>query len=289
MTGPPFDHDALRVMHKILDEELAVVELPETFASPLSSWAKEALRDGETPEHGRVYIDAYLDLFRLLEEMRFETALALLLMMDHGAKMQKGEAPPFPDQERVIPAEALALLLRFMREPPRPDRLFTDRLASMSGSRILADWFAAQLIDGVLFRAVAACDRLAIMLWTRARVPLVGKQGRERHPAFRGFWLDQLADIYQASEHWPELRGFADRNEFARAKEIRDGFTHRRRRPSQLHGEMLVTFAGDKTVTLGMDGEEHLALAFQAYNEIVRPLVGLTGQVLPTADTDTAT
>jgi hypothetical protein len=284
MTGPPFDQEALRLMHKILGEELAVVDLPETFAAPLSSWAKEAFRDGETPKLRRVYIDAYLDLFRLLEEMRFELALALLLMLDHGAKIQNGEAPPFPDQEQVIPAEALALLLRFMREPPRPDQLFSDRLASMSGSRILADWFAAQLIDGVLFRAVAACDRLAIMLWTRARVPLEGKQGRERHPAFRGFWLDQLVDVYRASEHWPELRGFTDRSEFALAKEIRDGFTHRRRRPSQLHGEMLVTFAGDKAVILGMDGQEHLALGFQAYNEIVRPLVRLTGEVLPAAD-----
>jgi hypothetical protein len=246
-------------------------------------WATEALRDGETHKYRRVYIDSYLDLFRLLEEMRFETALALLLMMDHGAKIQRGEAPPFADQGRVMPAEALALLLRFMREPPRPDRLFSDRLASMSGNRILGDWFAAQMIDGVLFRAIAACDRLAIMLWTRAGLPLQGKRG-ELHPAFRGSWLDQLVPVYGEHEQWGDLRGFADQSEFKRAKEIRDGFTHRRRRPSQLHGEMLVTFAGDHVDTIGMDGQEHLALAFQAYNEIVRPLVRLTGDLLPAAD-----
>src|SRR6267143_1528231 len=98
MTAPAFDQQALRVMHKILNEELAVVDLPEAFATPLSSWATEALHDDETPQHRRVYIDAYLDLFRLLEEMRFQTALALLLMLDHGAKIQSGEAPALPDQ-----------------------------------------------------------------------------------------------------------------------------------------------------------------------------------------------
>ncbi len=44
MTTPAFDQEALRVMHKILGEELAVVDLPETFAAPLSSWAEEAFR-----------------------------------------------------------------------------------------------------------------------------------------------------------------------------------------------------------------------------------------------------
>jgi hypothetical protein len=283
VSGITFDAKAVELMHRALREQLEAIEIPSSFAAPISAQAPDATRGVDPPPSLRIYIGAYMDLFRLLEEMRFQTALAYLLVLDHGAKINSGEAPPLTDQP-IMPAEALALLLRFMREAPSPDELFHDPYATISGNRVLVDWFAAQLLDSVLFRALAACDRLAILLWTRAEIPLRGKAGHERHPAFRGWWLDQLVDVYGDCDRWSELRGFVDRADFKLVKEMRDGFTHSRRRPAHLHGEPVLEFASGSDRVTGLQVDEHLGLAFAAYNEIVRPLVRLTGDVLPTAD-----
>jgi hypothetical protein len=76
-----------------------------------------------------------------------------------------------------MPEEAKALLERYLREPPDPARLFSSPHESISGHRYLSDWLAGQLLDGALFRSVGVCDRVAIMLWARAGLPIPNRQG----------------------------------------------------------------------------------------------------------------
>ena len=113
-----------------------------------------------------------LDLTRLLEEIRFEVALAGLLLLDYTHKLERGAAPKIDKPDLPMGIEAEALLRRLMREIPAPDELFRNPYAELSGRRILGRWFAGQLLDSVLYRTVASCDRLAILLWTRAAFSL---------------------------------------------------------------------------------------------------------------------
>ena len=230
-------------------------------------------------------MNAYIDFFRLVEEIRFETGLAYLLLEDYDRKAARGDAParrkselPFP-----LPAESIALLLKFYREAPSPADLFTDPYSEMTGSRLLGDWFAGQVLDSVLVREVAACDRLATMLWTRVEQPIrTSKAGREFFPTFRRETLKELAPHYEQAPAWPDLLELTSHKLFAFAKDLRDDFTHARRVASALHGEQFTTFFRDDTVSVGVDANEHLAIALALYGEILRPAVRLTGELLTT-------
>jgi len=160
------------------------------------------------------------------------------------------------------------------------DGLFADPYAGISGNRVLGDWFAAQLLDSALFRSVAVCDRLAILLWVRAgrEIPTT-KRGREHHPAFTPRHLDVLVRDYGEQAEWASLRALADNELFTFTKELRDGFTHSRRLVSELHGEPIVAYAMEAPKR-GVDADEHRALALAFYDVILRPAIGLGGVLL---------
>lgn len=179
--------------------------------------------------------------------------------------------------------ESIALLQRYMREPPSPPELFSSPYEQISGNRVLGDWVAAQLLDSALFRSIAACDRLAILLWLRAGRSLgATKGGRLRHPSFTRGYLDVLAADYGARSEWDELRKLSENERFAISKELRDGFTHSRRFASELHGEQVVSYAGGSPMR-ALDAGDHQALALAFYNVILRPAVELVGGLLEAA------
>jgi hypothetical protein len=125
------------------------------------------------------YAEACIDLHRLTEEIRFEGALAVLLLVDYRIKRDRGEAPRI-EETMTIPLEAGALLRGYFRDPPPPSQFFREPHAKMSGSRVLSRWLAAQLLDSALYRAVAATDRLAVLLQARAGVAFPGRRGASR-------------------------------------------------------------------------------------------------------------
>ncbi len=279
-----FDREAAGRIRDLYASFLASVEIPDSLLDPIRERFYE-------PEGGigaasfRPYVDSYIDLYRLLEEIRFELALAALLLDDYSRKLARGEAPPRHESElpMPLPAESIALLLRFMREPPNPAELFTQPYSELAGHRILSDWFAGQLLDSVLVRAVAACDRLATLLWTRVEEPIrTTKAGKSHYPAFRREALKELAPHYREAEAWPDLLELTDHELFAYAKDLRDDFTHARRVPSLLHGEQFTVFAQDGEGIEGLDAEDHLAIGVAFYNEVIRAAIRLTGELLAT-------
>lgn len=233
----------------------------------------------------RTFFDALLDLHKLLEEYRFHVGLAHGLEVDYSVKARRGDAPVIqnnPDIDRLggIPDEARALLVAFMREPPLATELFRDPHQEMTGLRILSRWAAGQMIDSALIRGVAACDRLATLLWARAERPLPRtRAGLARLPTFTPRQLAELDDAYDQRAEWGELTGIAASEFYETVRRLRNGFTHERRTYSELHGERIVSSSGGPTYE-GIDAGLHLAFGPAFAAEVLRPAVEHTGRLL---------
>jgi hypothetical protein len=276
------DNEVAARGRELYANSLAAIEIPASFAEPVRERFYEP-EGGMNQAEFRAYVNAFIDLYRLLEEIRFELALGWLLLNDYEAKVGRGEAPPRHTSELPLPlpAESVALALRHMSQPPAPDELFANPYTVFAGHRILSDWYVGQLLDSVLVREVAACDRLATMLWTRAGLPVhVTKAGREHHPAFRDSEMKDLAEHYDTLPAWSKLAALSSHELFEFTKNLRDDFTHARRFESALHGEEFTTFASEDVVTQGASADEHLGIGVEFYNEVLRPAIELTGELL---------
>jgi hypothetical protein len=168
--------------------------------------------------------------------------------------------------------------------------LFEQPHQQISGGRILSRWFAAQLVDSALYRGIAACDRLAILLRCQAGAPVeITKSGERRQPAFTSGDLKQLHSTYAAIPEWSSLRQLTINPLFEFIKQERNGFTHERRTPSELHGERAVVYGseggGNEQVVPVMDAETHYLLAPAFYNELLWPAIELTRALVVTSAT----
>jgi hypothetical protein len=131
----------------------------------------------------RVYADALLDLHALVDEYRFEALLAATLLSDYRRKVDHGEAEILklsddPQMDKMPwPVETVVVMRRYARDPPSPSILFENPHRQIAGGRIFSRWVAGQMIDSALYRGLAACDRLAIMLHCRSRTPATEREG----------------------------------------------------------------------------------------------------------------
>jgi hypothetical protein len=235
----------------------------------------------------RVYVDALLDLHALVDEYRFEALLAVALLSDYRRKLDHGEAKPLrlSDDPRMdqmpLPAETVAVMRRYARDPPSPSILFEDPHRQIAGSRIFSRWVAGQMIDSALYRGIAACDRLAIMLHCRTGEPLPrNAKGELRTPSFRRDDLKPLGRYFASKPAWAKVRELAVHHFFAFVKEERNGFTHHRRRPSELYGEKAIVYGslsdGPEELVPAMDTSTHYAIAPAFYNEVLLPAIEAT-------------
>ena len=65
----------------------------------------------------------------------------------------------------------------------------------------------------------------------------------------------------------------------------RNGFTHERRRPSELHGERAMAYGpmGEEVLVHGMDAQTHYAMAPAFYNVVLLPAIRLTRDAILSA------
>jgi hypothetical protein len=260
----------------------AVFEYPENKARVI-----------DDPELRRTYSDALMDLHHLVDEFRFESLLALTILRDYVLKRDRGEAPAIrgsgdPELDALpLPASVITVLLSYAREPPSPATLFCNPHQQISGGRILSRWFAAQLIDSALYRGIAACDRLAILLRCQASLPVARTRGGDRRqPSFSSSDLRELDPAYARFADWKQLRELAVNDLYQFVKQERNGFTHERRRPSELHGERAMVYGPtmQEEVVPGMDAQTHYALAPGFYNVVLLPAIRLTrGAIISSA------
>lgn len=262
-------------------DALRTIVLGDGFTAHLMEHETYAELLAKPPEY-RVYAEALIELHRLIDEIRFECALAVLILVDYRVKRDRGDAPRSEESSvPPIPLEALALIMRYIREPPSPGQLFFEPHTEMAGSRILSRWLAAQLLDSALYRAVAASDRLTVLLQARAGRPFtVTKAGGLRYPTFTPSDLRKLNEHYEGRAEWRELREVATNPLFVFVREARHEFTHGLRLPFELHGEKVRASVADPLDVAGIDVDDHVALVLALYDGVLRPAVELTEQLL---------
>jgi hypothetical protein len=239
----------------------------------------------------RTYVDALMDLHFLVDEYRFEAVLALALLQDYAIKRDRGDAPALKlsgnkrlDEMPWI-AETVVVMQRYAREPPNPQQIFVEPHQQIAGGRILSRWFAAQLIDSALYRGVAACDRLAILLRCRAGLPVeTTKRGERRQPSFTAAAMKDIGAVLGTTADWDALCALTSNPLFDFTKQLRNGFTHERRTPSELHGERGIVYGAldgtDEEFAPAMDASTHYALAPAFYNEVLIRAVEHTRTVI---------
>lgn len=239
----------------------------------------------------RVYIDALTDLHLLVEEYRFQALLALTLLRDYSIKQKRGDIPE-PSQGAdpnidgmALPAEVAIVMRKYAVAPPSPAELFTQPHQQITAGRHLSRWFAAQMIDSALYRGIAACDRLAILLRCAAGLPIeTTKRGDRRQPSFGRRSLSDLETKLGQRAGWQELCALTDHPLFDFIKQERNGFTHDRRRPSELHGERSTVYGSQgetpEEIVPAMDASTHYSFAPAFYNEVLCPAVRLSGAVI---------
>jgi hypothetical protein len=296
--GPPRASDVAFELDReaLVDGERALLESYawpsfEGFSDLVFDYPENRLRLIREPGLQRTYIDALTDLHLLVEEYRCEALLALVVLRDYRIKRDRGDADALKGSGDARldtmpwPAEAMLVARRYGREPPSPAELFARPHQQIAGNRILSRWFAAQLLDSALYRGIAACDRLAIMLRCRAGLSVERtKAGEPRQPSFGPSALRELDHVYGKIPHWKMLHELASHVFFDFIKQERNGFTHERRRPSELHGERAVVYGsegpGPQEVVPALDAGNHYALAPAFYNEILRPAIEASRTVL---------
>jgi hypothetical protein len=118
---------------------------------------------------------------------------------------------------------------------------------------------------------------------------VVTKKGERRQPSFTDSELGELDAAYVTVAEWHPLRALTSHALFEFVKQERNGFTHERRSPSELHGERDVVYGSQEDTTEktvgAMDAATHYALAPAYYNEVLLSAIDLTRKVLVTSAT----
>jgi hypothetical protein len=127
----------------------------------------------EGPPSFRTYVDAFLDLHGLVDEIRFKTGLAFLLIDDDARKPRDEEEKESRSRLPYLHDEVVAVALRYARQAPSPVTLFRDPHTRMSGGPVVGTWFAGQLVDSApcwfSYRRVELADSSRRRSASRAR------------------------------------------------------------------------------------------------------------------------
>lgn len=234
-------------------------------------------RDAKPMNH--LYDEALVDFARLLEEYRFEVAVGAAYAIGlreelHGLKDRQSE---LPYSLGLVP-KAAALLTPYAAGPRNPMDIFIRPGDQTTYFRILGGWWAAQLFDSAILRGLSTLDRVAGMLFVHSGTAF----NPERMPVFRS---KELAKIkrWRGDEAWEALRALTQDPIFTLTQNYRDGFVHRQRFASHLHGEFtrLATGAdGSLASSAGIDPDTHLAIALAFYNQILAAAVAHAGKLI---------
>jgi hypothetical protein len=254
----------------------------EVFAPPNLDQLVQGVATG--PEHddsavGLIYDEALVDLIRLLEEVRFSVSVAA--MYAHGARDKlrpmRESHHEWPHSVGLSP-KVRALLATYTQNTHPPDELIFDPSALLGGARLLGGWWAGQLVDSAVVRGISALDRVAILVSCAA-----GRIDPRRMPAFRSRELGRLSGAFGSDGEWETLLGLTENEVFLFVKDARDGHVHRRRLPTELHGDFVTSgrdIAGRSVSTVGMDPDLQLAVATALFRDVIVPAISSAGALI---------
>jgi hypothetical protein len=169
----------------------------------------------------------------------------------------------------------------------------------MVGGRYLSRWLAGQLLDSAILRALSCMDRVATILHLRAGLPIDKRKDGSLHlPSYNRGELCKLQPHYKERAAWKELNAICDHPIYAFIKRFRDGNVHRRRWPSELHGESRLTYwdgsappevrPSPEEAYDGISAHTHLALLVAAWANVLQPTIDAGGRLLGAGKPDPA-
>lgn len=262
-------HHALEGAQRILVEDLPAIDLVG-----LTRWLTLQLQRGSNDNHEncRVYADALYNMSRLIDELRFEASLAAVYIIDLGENASANKrSHGKPSAAFSMPGVALSLLSPRLEDRPLLTQLFSEPATPLAGHRMLAGWFAAQLIDSALMRSIAALDCIAVLLWSAAGRSFKKDSGNNLLlPTFCQFDMKIIDDEYGSNPAWPSLYQLTEHSSLQLVRPYNRGFAHRRRMPMQLHGgaEPNAIFGGeDAAPTLSV--QDQLAMVVDFYRDVL--------------------
>jgi len=233
---------------------------------------------GSFDTEGETHADALTDMARLIEEFRFETAVAQ--MYSHGVKREVRELRARMEEHPHslgFSNRARAMLVSYTSAGVDPSELIDNPQMPIAGTRVLGGWWAAQLYDSAMMRGTAILDRLVTLLFCIEGRPV----DPNWMPVFRHRTLRQLV-TWAGEPEWKVLLDTLDHELFELAKGYRDGLVHRHRYSAELHGDHLVGRweEGAWWNELGIKSESHFALVAAFYNEVLLPAIQATGDLI---------
>ncbi|MCA1604192.1 MAG: hypothetical protein LC775_01610 [Acidobacteria bacterium] len=285
------DDEARNSADSVYYDELRPIDISKFAQGLLIEPAKPPILPAR--ELREIYADSLFDLHRLLEEVRFEVALAVVLLVDFRVRRDRGEVeiPKPPPMEVSLSAEVLAALAPHAIPPPSPSVLLDHLHRRIGSNRYLSRWVAAQWLDGAVLRALSCMDRVVTMLHLRAGLPIhKRKDDTLRLPSFNRDELRSLREPYQSHTKWADFRAIADHPIYELIKRYRDGTMHYRRWPSELHGETRLSYwdagapatdrpAPEQTYE-GLTAQQHVRLLIVTWEEVIRSTVEMGGDLL---------
>lgn len=231
------------------------------------------------PASSGVYDATLVDLVRLLEEFRYGITVASLYAIDAQGTMaaMRGNHKEWPHNVGLS-VHVMAMLSGRGNNHLPPDQLLIDPTTRMPGSRLLGGWWAGQLIDSAIVRGISVMDRIATLLFCHA-----GLVDPSRMPAFRHWHLRKLSAVLGGEPEWGELLDLSTNEVFEFVKNLRDGYIHRSRLPSELHGDFVTSSRddqGNQFSARGLEPAQHLATASALFRVVICPALDLAGQII---------
>jgi hypothetical protein len=266
-------------------QQIYLEDLPAIDLVDLTGWLTVQLQGGANDNHPdcRVYADALYDMSRLIDELRFETSLAAVYIME------LGDQPSIREHNRDqlagafrVPGTAIALLSPQLGDKPFVAQLFSEPITPLAGHRVLAGWFSAQLLDSALIRSVATLDCVAILLFSASGRPFaVDGHNDLLLPSFCAGDLELMVPCYGSHPAWPGLYQLTEHSSFQMARAYRHGFIHRRRVPTELHGgaEAIVSFGGESSMPV-LGKLDQLSMVRDFYCGVLHVATRLAGELL---------
>lgn len=259
--------------------------LPTVDLTGLTGWLTTQLQRGmsDDNEYCMLFGDALYEISRLIDELRFEVALATVYIREFDDKTStRASSTDGLRGSFEVPRNAITLLSPPLEGGRLLSSFFVDPSASIAGQRTIAGWFTAQLLDSALIRAVAAIDCLPVLLWSAAETPMrTGRCGRLSLPKFCSSDLELVAFRYDSGPAWSNLCKLTEHTYMHLAVAYHDGFIHQRRAPRKLHGgrKSAITFGGHRSAAV-MSADRQLKLVSNFICSVLHPAIKYTNQIL---------
>lgn len=214
------------------------------------------------------------DIDDLVAQARWNLGQALLLIELHPQIVDNTE-PNDPIEkilnEKEMPSKSLLLLRGYIA---RADKILYSDLSQSRRSGTVAGWIYHMMIDDAIYRAIAALDRLAQILWIVAKLP-------KENVYFRSKKMTRIDNVL-SNEHSKQLLKIASGKLLEFVIGYRDGFSHDMKVYSKVAGVRPVDewIGSDGKRFLikhdKWDGDTLFALANATYHQLTDALIAAT-------------